>query len=302
MRLYALHDYCEVRKKSGCFKVEKLQASKLNDENYGIFWTPNDFFEGIRQEAKLKRLNYWFIDYDKGCKDYMIATIENFPLIPSLLVETKRGFHVYWACAEDLATEKRVDEYKSILERLVSHFDADENAMGVTRILRAPGYFHCKDSKNRFLIKDIWACDKKYTCQEISNAIDSLGNKVIRVVNESNEDKFFRSVPKDDFWAKVYTLDCFFCLPLISGQPECLGETFRVERVGSKGKIYVNDKLIDSCWIDESGHIGSHANGGPTLANWIRWYGDNSWDDAATVLKRCIPELNEVFLLPPGFE
>lgn len=302
MRLYALHDSCPTRKKSGCFQVEPGKASDLNDENYGIFWTPNEFFEGVRQEAKLNKLRFWFIDYDKGCKDHMLKRIENFPLIPSMLVETKRGYHVYWKCSEDLVTEGRVDEYKAVLEKIVGHFGADENAMGVTRILRAPGYWHCKDNKNRFLVKDIWGCDEEYTCEEMTLAIGSTGLVDTILKNEISEVQFFRSVPKDDFWQKVYDLNCFDYLDKISGQPECNGEVFRVERFGAKGRIYVNEQIIESCWIDESGRIGSHGKGGPTLANWIKWYPGNDWNDAANVLKRCIPELNEMLMLPPGFE
>lgn len=302
MKLYALHDSCEVRKKNGCFQVEQSRASELNDENFGIFWTPNEFFDGVRQESKLKKLRFWFIDYDKGCKDHMIEQIENFPLIPSFLVETKRGYHVYWACAEDLVEQNRVEGYKAVLEQIVRHFGSDENAMGVTRILRAPGYFHCKDNKNKFLVTEIWSCQEQYTCAEMIKAVESSGFKSTKIVGEKSKNVFFKSVPMDDFWQKVYDLDCFDNLQRLSGQPECGGETFRVERYGSKGKIYVDEKLIESCWIDESGRIGSHGKGGPTLANWVRWYPGNDWNDAANVLKRCIPELNDILLLPPGFE
>lgn len=301
MTMYSLHDNCPERKKLGCFKINEIKASELNEKEFGIFWTPNEFFDGARQEANLKKLRYWFIDYDSGCKEDMLDKIQSFPLIPTMLIETKNGFHAYWACSEELVVSGRVEEYKFTLQKLVDYFGSDQNAMGVNRLLRVPNYFHCKDSLNKFLIIKVWQCEESYSCKEINDAVEVVGTQVKKIEQEGAHSNFFRNVPHDDFWQKVYNLDCFEYLEKISGQPECNGETFTVERVGSKGRIYVNGELVPSCWIDQDGKIGSHGSGGPTLANWVHWYG-HDWDKVAIVLKRCIPELNDVLLLPHGFE
>jgi hypothetical protein len=93
----------------------------------------------------------------------------------------------------------------------------------------------------------------------------------------------------DDFWDRVYHLDCEYGLERLSG---IVGESyaFRGNRNGNKN-IYVDGKGT-SCWIDKHGRIGSHSNGGPTLFQWLTWL-RFSKRDAIDLLKRTFPELTK---------
>ena len=301
MRMYALHDYDSDLKKNGAFQISQDNAADLNSKGYGIFFTPNTFTSEGRIESALVRLGAWFIDYDSGTKDMMLDKIEMFPLIPSMLIETHKGFHSYWRCSESLVEENRVGEYSDVLEKVVKHFGADENAMGVNRILRYPNYFHCKDPLNKFLIKEIFTQDGGYTCEEMLSAIGQTKREKIEKKRDVQKIEFFNSVPQDDFWESVYALNCFEYLPALSNSLECNNEVFTIERVGSKGRIYANGQMVESCWIDHDGKIGSHAQGGPSLGNWIKWYGC-SWDEVAKCLKRNIPEIAQRIQLSADFD
>jgi hypothetical protein len=291
--MYALHDHDKDLQKKGCFLINENQASQLNQKGYGIFFSPNTFLNGKRVEGNLQKLNAWYVDMDKGSKELMKEKILSFPLIPTLWVETHKGFHVYWNCEKHLVENEMVGDYLNILERLVKHFDGDTNAMGSNRILRVPNYYHCKDPDNKFLVTEVFSCNEVYTIEKMNEVLPG----VQEVEKEQEKIKFFQQVPTDDFWKSVYDLDCSEVLPMLSGSPECNGENFRIEKVGSKGKIYVDGEMVSSCWIDPDGKIGSHDNGGPTVANWVYWY-VRDWSIVATCLKRQIPNLNQQVTLP----
>lgn len=295
MTIYALHDYDNELKKKGCFPIDKAQAGTMNEMGYGIFFTPNKFLNGKRIEENLQELRFWYVDMDKGSKELMTEKILQFPLVPSQWVETHKGYHVYWRCEKGLVEDEMVGDYLKVLSGLVNWFDGDENAMGVNRVLRVPNFYHCKDPRNKFLVTDVFSCEQIYTVEEMLSVLPD--EKVNTVVDERRGSFFSQVSSTDDFWSRVYDLDCFECLPILSGSPECNGESFHVERVGSKGKIYVNGDLVQSCWIDPDGKIGSHANGGPTLANWVKWYG-HSWDTVAKCLKAHFPMLNQEIKIP----
>lgn len=297
MQIYALHDYDKGLKKRGCFPITQKEAVELNEQGYGIFFTPNTF-DGPRVEKNLARLNMWFVDIDKGDKYSMENKIVNFELEPSLLIETKSGYHAYWKCEPMLFEDGLVGEYIDVLSRLVKYFDADTNAMGVNRVLRVPNFYHMKDRQNKFLITEVYRSEKFYALEEMIAALPE--EEVVEKGEDEKKVQFFKSVPQDDFWRKVFELDCEKYLPMLSGAPECNGDEFRVEQYGSKAKIFTNGELVESCWVDHDGKIGSHSNGGPSIANWIKWYG-HDWDIVAKCLKRCIPELDETIKLPESF-
>lgn len=299
MQFYALHDYDKNLQKKGCFPVSQNDAGDLNKSGYGIFFTPNNF-NGARLEKNLCKLKMWYVDLDGGNKNDMENALSDFSLEPTLLIETRNGYHAYWKCEPNLFNDGMLNDYIEILAGIVQHFGGDQNAMGTNRVLRVPNFYHCKDPRNRFLIKEVYSCNKVYTIGQMKNAIPD-NSQSVSAIKEEKRANFFTQVPQDDFWQKVFDLDCFQYLPMLSTAPECNGEVFRIERVGGKGKIFVDGEIVSSCWIDTDGKIGSHGKGGPSLANWVAWYG-NDWSAVASCLKRIIPGLSESIELGNSFD
>ena len=52
-------------------------------------------FNGPRRISNLTKINAWFIDIDHGTKEEQLELIGSGP-IPSVLVETKRGYQALW--------------------------------------------------------------------------------------------------------------------------------------------------------------------------------------------------------------
>ena len=161
-RLYALCDIKDdPRKNWGAFEVSEQRARQLNKEGFGIFFTPNDF-EGKRQIQNLKKINYYIADIDEGGKEKIWSDIEKLILRPSVIVETKRGYHLYWRVSNGT-----LDNYEKIENCIIAKLNADEGAKDCSRLLRCPSFYHMKDPQNPFLIKIIEENDKVYKENEL---------------------------------------------------------------------------------------------------------------------------------------
>lgn len=296
--LYRIHD---PKLEEGCFEITGLnlsekpdtddpqvlrliEAHKFNADNWGIFW-PVNLFEGARKKENLKKLRAWFVECDGGDKKEMLRKFKD-SLMPSLIVESKRGYHAYWYC-DDTAT---MDQYRPIIEfRLIPFFDGDPNAKDLCRILRVPGYFHCKEPDKKFLVQTIHSDDSLHYSE--SDMLQAFPMKK-KEEERFEEQKKFKMEFKDDgdLWEKIYDLDCEAALQRLSGSTAVNGERYSFKK-SSKGSmnIFVDGKST-SCWIDASRRIGSTSKGGPTIWQWLRWYGH----DHKTIyqhLKNVFPEL-----------
>lgn len=146
---YALHDYD--KSKPGMFLIDPKDAKKWNEKGYGIHWCPQVFKDGVRKTENLERIRYWLADIDNGDKDTMSRRIAQLPLDPTLVVETKRGFHVYWRAKDATAANYPIIE-KGIAEFLC----ADGSLITPTHTLRFPGFLHQKDPKDPFMVRFVF--------------------------------------------------------------------------------------------------------------------------------------------------
>lgn len=161
----------DTKQNPGVFPCSKEEAEKYNAQNWGIFFTPNTF-NGPRRIENLKEIRFWFIDIDKCDKAETIEFILNSILPPSTIVETKSGFHCYWQ-AKDATKEK----YEEIENRLIKYYNADKQVKDLPRLMRVPGFYHCKDLNNRFLIKAIFNKERTFTENQMLFAFKPLKTK-----------------------------------------------------------------------------------------------------------------------------
>lgn len=78
-------------------------------------------------------------------------------------------------------------------------------------------------------------------------------------------------------------------LARLSGHPIVHGERYSFRRVSNGNhNIVVNGKPT-SCFIDRQGRIGSLSGGGPSVYQWVRWFGHDA-RSAIAVLRDVFPE------------
>lgn len=273
-------------KPAGVMAIDEDDADRWNRQGFGVFWSVNEF-NGARRIENLAKINAWAVDMDEGTKSEQRDRILRSPLVPSMIVETKRGFQVYWN-----AKDGRGENWNAIvLDRLVPFFGADKNARDLARILRVPGYLHLKDPANPFRVRLVNEHRVSYTQQQIGRAFPDCGSER-RAKLEPTRIRKEQAVPSagEGFWDAVARLDCEEGLARLSGHPACGGEQFTFRRNANGGKNILVDGKGSSAWIDKNGKIGSLSEGGPTIAQWLRWYG-NSYGEAAKVIKHLFPQL-----------
>lgn len=129
---------CEVGKISTI--VDTLQ--KHNKKSRGIFFVVN---YGGHEDTDITRINAQFVECDSLGFDEQLAAINAFPLPPSLIVKTQKSLHSYWLmkdAKDDL--ESRVLSFRRVQKRLIAQFNGDKTCINESRVLRVPGFYHCK--------------------------------------------------------------------------------------------------------------------------------------------------------------
>ena len=115
---YIIHDSNkEIRVDSGR-PTDIHELWPKNEQGFGIFWTPNKFKGGVRRVENLEKIRYWYVDLDGAEKDKQRAEIQNCPLRPTMVVETKHGYHVYFAVEGECSLEN----FTEIEKRLWYYF------------------------------------------------------------------------------------------------------------------------------------------------------------------------------------
>lgn len=282
----------------GCLPVRSpAEALHWNtpEKGWGIFVTVNSF-AGARRKENLIRINAWAVDMDNGTKAEMHARIQSCPLIPSLIVETKRGYQVYW----DAADAKPEHWNYLVLGSLVPWFGSDKNARDLCRILRAPGFLHLKQPEDPFRCEAVFRRSVHYTERQLHEAFPYRGGGALDAAkrDEHRQErkeyaKATGTITSETFWDAIYNLDCRDGLERLSGTGAVNGETFTFKPCSNGNlNILVDDKGT-SCWVDSNGRIGSLSNGGPTLYQWLRWY-KMPERECIQALKGLYPHLAEI--------
>lgn len=265
IHIYARHDSDPDLQSQGMIQIRYDQAPEYNQKGFGIFWTVNEF-KGARRISNLQRIRAWAVDMDTGSKAEMIESFKR-GLIPSVVVETKRGFQAYW-----IAKDPRPEHWKAIVaDRLVPFYNGDKNARDLARVLRVPGFLHLKDPSAPFLVRKVWEWPVTYSELQMATYYPSVQD--VADAREVHELARSQTPMTGTFWERVWHLNCEMALERLSGHELVNGElySFRSNSSGTKN-IYVDGKAT-SCWIDREGRIGSLSGGGPTVFQWLTWLG-----------------------------
>jgi hypothetical protein len=286
-QLYRLHDSNEALKGQGALLVANHdEAVEWNREGWGIFQTVNDF-SGPRRIQNLTRINAWALDMDAGTKAEQLARIKRGPLLPSQIVETKRGFQVYFR-----AKDAQPQHWNSIvLDRMVPFYGADSNARDLARILRVPDFYHLKDPSTPFLVRTVFQQNVAYTEQQVASRFEDIGTKVRAQKQQAEAKRVYRDpTAGESLWDAIYNLDCEEVLSRLSGHPAVGGEQYTFRRTGNGNLNLLVDGKTSSCWIDANKRIGSLSRGGPSATQWLRWF-NVEYRDIADIMKRLFPQL-----------
>ncbi len=272
--------------RKGMKPVSFVEALELNSEKHkiGIFAPVNLFHSSKRTNDNVKKIAAWAIDIDDGDKEEQLERLRRAPLQPSIIVESKRGYHAYW-----LARDGKVENYREIVrDRLVPFFKGDKNAADLARVLRVPGFRHWKDPEKPFMVREIFRTEARYRESQMQTYFLSEAEKP-KPLNATRENL---KLENSEFWKRWDEIGAKRMLEDFSGKPIVSGQhySFRRLRTG-KLNIYADNKLTPN-FIDTNDKIGGGAKAGPTFLQWAMWFGA-SRKEAIEQVKRMYPQLEE---------
>jgi uncharacterized protein (DUF927 family) len=132
------------------------ELMKLNSEGAGIHVTVNETdFKG-RKKKNIVALRAAFVDSDTGC-------LPQLKIQPSIVVQSKRGPHVYWL----LETDESLEEFGRVQESLIHNLGTDKSVKELNRVMRLPGFFHMKDPKKPVLVRVSEVTADRYSIADI---------------------------------------------------------------------------------------------------------------------------------------
>lgn len=112
-----------------------------NEANRGIFFVVNS---GGNSDRKINKINAQFFECDTLSLEEQMENISKFPLEPSIIVQTKKSLHVYF-----LIKSGKVEKFRDIQKKLAKHFNGDGSCINESRVMRVPGFYHCKEEPVR---------------------------------------------------------------------------------------------------------------------------------------------------------
>lgn len=112
-----------------------------NEANRGIFFVVNS---GGNSDRKINKINAQFFECDTLSLEEQLENISKFPLEPSIIVQTKKSLHVYF-----LIKNGKVEKFRDIQKKLAKHFNGDGSCINESRVMRVPGFYHCKEEPVR---------------------------------------------------------------------------------------------------------------------------------------------------------
>lgn len=168
---------------------EELTLDKQS-QGYGIFFSVNGFVGAKRTVENLTNINAFYCDIDYPHKmaktpekireyknDLLMEMLDGGVPVPTAIVETKNGFHVYWVMEapvmlRDLNPDQQNEvrkQYVQVEEAILKHFGGDPAAKDLARVLRVPGTIHQKDPSDMFEVKLVHYAPQEalYTFAEI---------------------------------------------------------------------------------------------------------------------------------------
>lgn len=133
----------------GCFTPEFIQEK--NAQGYNCYFFPNHpstdvYAAGVKflSGKHIDVFNYIFVDMDLKdkvyeTKDAFLKVLSEFPLKPSMVVNSGNGIHAYWSI-ENLTR----DEYVFAQLALLKYFKTDQSVFTVLQLMRLPGTMNTK--------------------------------------------------------------------------------------------------------------------------------------------------------------
>lgn len=152
-----------------CGKYMSIEETLKNHNimNRGVFFVVNF---GGQDDDSITRINAQFVEMDNDSFDEQQKKIDAFPLPPSMVIKTQKSYHVYWF----MDSGAKVERFRMIQTQLVKHFDGDPMCVNESRVMRLPGFMHCKKDTPVEVTCVSFHPERKYTQDQLSDVLPEV--------------------------------------------------------------------------------------------------------------------------------
>ena len=155
---------CKLQCECGKYKSIEEILKNHNALGRGISFVVN---LGGHDDGSITRINAQFVEMDNGSFEEQQKKIDAFPLQPSMVIKTKKSFHVYWF----MDASAKVGRFRTIQTQLVKHFDGDPACVNESRVMRLPGFNHCKQDPPVEVTCVCFHPERKYSQDQLSDEL-----------------------------------------------------------------------------------------------------------------------------------
>jgi hypothetical protein len=181
---------------SGTLKEAQSQLFGLNKLGVGIYVTINKTDRKGRKTENIIKVRALFADLDGS----PLAPILKAKPEPHMIIESSKGkYHAYW-----LVDDCPLDKFSMYQKAIARKFDSDPKVCDLPRVMRLPGFYHCKGNPypttimhhnhcSPYFLKEIeeglgleLKQDKKVNIKSSSSASKSTNKTSVDSINNSN--------------------------------------------------------------------------------------------------------------------
>lgn len=285
----------------------------LNILRYGIHFCPNGIkdpsLHNRLENLNPERINAWWIDIDieetkdiafpedlikrEQKKEIIRGEVLFAPIVPSMTVESRNGFQLYWFVDEDGASHNTWVEIGNSIYQYFKKNGADKATILPTHTLRMPFFFHFKNGEQgKIEIIEALSNFKKHPEKEM---LSSFPQFVSELPSLTTPRKIFKQTfkqidDKDDIFSQVVKLPVDFVINKISEHWLVNGEKLTINKEDyKKANIRVDGKNTPNFIDREKNHIYSNnaAIKGPTVIQYLDWY----WPNRRAMIAKGLKEI-----------
>lgn len=210
------------------------------------------YVNGGRKQYAIKTISCCFVDIDAGRDDagnYLpskevmkfkqssLDKINNFPVKPSWVVDTRNGYQIYWILDDQSRTLVNQTTWNGIQKKLVNYFGGDARAIKINQIYRVPytWWRKCWEKKASYFTSILTgSTGKSINVQDLIFALNGQP-ATVTIVPNATSDAWFEQ------WRKTYKKSDATGLPVtVDAAAKILNE------LNSQRAVYTNSSA-DTC-------------------------------------------------------
>ena len=263
--LTAGHIFCyngDPRRKISSMK-HTSDLNEVHDANDNSNSDAYFYVNGGRKQYAINTISCCFVDIDAGrdssgnylpskevmkFKQSALDKINNFPVKPSWVVDTRNGYQIYWIMDDQSRTLINQTTWNGIQKKLVNYFGGDARAIKINQIYRVPytWWRKCWEKKASYFTSILnGSTGKTVNVQDLISALNGQP-ATVTIVPNATSDAWFEQ------WRKTYKKSDATGLPVtVDAATKILNE------LNSQRATYTNSSA-DYCGQKNSVSINSN--------------------------------------------